>query len=36
MPQADVHLETYGRAIDAGFGDEDMAAIARYLRTQAT
>ena len=36
MPQADVHLETYGRAIDAGFGDEDMAALARYLRTQAT
>ena len=36
MPQADVHLETYRRAIDAGFGDEDMAAVARYLRTQAT
>jgi 3-hydroxyisobutyrate dehydrogenase-like beta-hydroxyacid dehydrogenase len=36
MPQADVHLETYRRAIDAGFGDEDMAALARYLRVQAT
>ena len=30
------HLESYGRAIDAGFGDQDMAALARYLRTQGT
>ena len=36
MPQADIDLESYGRAIDAGFGDEDMAALARYLRTQGT
>ena len=36
MPQGDVHLESYGRAIEAGFGDQDMAALARYLRTQAT
>jgi 3-hydroxyisobutyrate dehydrogenase-like beta-hydroxyacid dehydrogenase len=36
MPQADIDLESYGRAIDAGFGDQDMAALARYLRTQVT
>jgi 3-hydroxyisobutyrate dehydrogenase-like beta-hydroxyacid dehydrogenase len=36
MPQAEVDLESYGRAIEAGFGDEDMAALARYLRTQGT
>jgi 3-hydroxyisobutyrate dehydrogenase-like beta-hydroxyacid dehydrogenase len=36
MPQADINLESYGRAIHAGFGDQDMAALARYLRTQGT
>jgi 3-hydroxyisobutyrate dehydrogenase-like beta-hydroxyacid dehydrogenase len=36
MPQAEVDLESYGRAIEEGFGDEDMAALARYLRTQGT
>ena len=36
MPQAGIDLESYGRAIDAGFGEQDMAALARYLRTQGT
>jgi 3-hydroxyisobutyrate dehydrogenase-like beta-hydroxyacid dehydrogenase len=36
MPQADIDLQSYGRAIDAGFGEQDMAALARYLRTQGT
>jgi 3-hydroxyisobutyrate dehydrogenase-like beta-hydroxyacid dehydrogenase len=35
IAQAGVNLESYGDAVDAGFGDRDMAAIGDYLRRVA-
>lgn len=35
MPQSRMNLESYGRAVKAGFGDHDMAAIAEHLRGEA-
>jgi len=32
MPQAKVNLDTTVRAVDGGLGDQDMAAVAVYLR----
>lgn len=35
IAQADTNLASYGSAVDAGFGDRDMAAIRDYLRRAA-
>ena len=35
MPQAEVNLAVAADAIKAGFADDDMAAVAQYLRAQA-
>jgi 3-hydroxyisobutyrate dehydrogenase-like beta-hydroxyacid dehydrogenase len=34
MPQAEVNLSVAAAAVAAGFADDDMSAVARYLRSQ--
>jgi 3-hydroxyisobutyrate dehydrogenase-like beta-hydroxyacid dehydrogenase len=34
IAQSDANLESYRRAVGAGFGDRDMAALADYLRRE--
>ena len=33
MPQAELNRQVTRQAIDAGFGEEDVALVAEYLRT---
>jgi 3-hydroxyisobutyrate dehydrogenase-like beta-hydroxyacid dehydrogenase len=34
IAQSEANLESYGRAVGAGYGDRDMAALTDYLRRE--